>query len=1336
MATTDKQEFILFDTDLTTRLQIIPALSGHLYLELNEPGSGEVSLPLGTNSATAAASGQLVSVNYRGVNAGNFFVENLGKKLSNQDENAGKVLSLSGRGGLALLEDAIVWDDGAGGANRTFTSMTKAAILITLIQEAQARGGLSSLTYGFTSSVDSNGTAWTDAETITLTAGTSLLEVVRRFITQGMDVWLDPATFSLEAYSAGKGSDKSETIYFRVGTNCEEVFSDERGADIKNVLRVAYKGGYLSVTDPTSISNRRRREKVLDLKNAQTSDSATTYAAAEVAQSKDPQKSISVKIYDGVGPRAFLDYDLGDYITLDVEGVETKYRIYGMQLNWTDDNFADVVVDLNSILYDHELKMSQDLDWLLDQWEGANDANQLAISFWATPGASAGDVINTVNCLKLIGDNLYVGGYFSLIGGVNANGIAVYNIKTGKWSAPSDPATDPLVNSSITWVESFTLHGTSLYVGGLISGDCGGVLRYDTTDDTWHKLGTGLLAPSLIKVRALATVGNYIYATGYFNDAGGVSVSDLARWDTVGLAWSDVGGGLTHAGVGAESGMGYAFAVVGSTLYIGGDFDQVAGSMAVKFAVSWNGTSFTALGSTLDNTVRCLKVSGSNILAGGSFTGYLAEWNGSTWSTVGGGVDARVNAIDVYLTDIYIGGSFTDVGEHVAKYSGGSWQELSTGFFNIARTVLYNDGVLYIGGDNQFSSYISTFQALVNYLEDSASSDFDMGAAIHNAPASAITDADEVPFWEDISNALRKITFANLWVAIKAKSDLLYVALTGNQSVAGIKTFSSFPVTPSSAPTANYEVANKKYVDDNIGGGGTPGGSDTEIQYNDAGAFGASAKFYWDKTYGIVNLGGAGGNPSFKEQTTLLNLIAPQDDAQAVQTSVVFGDGSTVYNALLGYRSGGTKATPTALGTGQIMLNLAGLAYDGAAWSNNSIARILFKTTEAQTAAHHGAAIFFEGVPNLSTTRREFGKVVEGGFDVPTGSEYLINGLPHTHKKLDNALINGGFDFFQRAAPATATAMTDDVYNSPDRWYSLVQGANATINRNAGIGTSKYSCKLVAGGTTNRYGIAQIIESANSLQYRGNTVIAQCKIKPVNNAGSGTRNYRIAILEWTGTADAVTSELVADWTSATYTTAGFFASTTKTLVATASVTATHNTETTLSVSGTVSASCNNLIIFIWTEAVPTHAADYVLIGEAGLYYGATIQTWMPRPYAEEYQLCTRHCRAWTNDSVNTSVVRVGYGTAYGASEIDFYNIFTQPMFSTPTISLTGGWTLVEFATGGSFTVSSVSVAGSTNENKTVTMVVTPATAVTGGRIYAMTAGTTNEYKSLMFSAEL
>lgn len=43
-----------------------------------------------------------------------------------------------------------------------------------------------------------------------------------------------------------------------------------------------------------------------------------------------------------------------------------------------------------------------------------------------------------------------------------------------------------------------------------------------------------------------------------------------------------------------------------------------------------------------------------------------------------------------------------------------------------------------------------------------------------------------------------------------------FVQTSGNQTIAGIKTFSSFPITPSSDPTTNYQVSNKKYVDDSV----------------------------------------------------------------------------------------------------------------------------------------------------------------------------------------------------------------------------------------------------------------------------------------------------------------------------------------------------------------------------------------------------------------------------------------------------------------------------------------------------------------------------------------
>jgi hypothetical protein len=45
------------------------------------------------------------------------------------------------------------------------------------------------------------------------------------------------------------------------------------------------------------------------------------------------------------------------------------------------------------------------------------------------------------------------------------------------------------------------------------------------------------------------------------------------------------------------------------------------------------------------------------------------------------------------------------------------------------------------------------------------------------------------------------------------------VSKTGNETVAGVKTFSSSPIVP--APTTDLQAATKKYVDDNGGGGGT-----------------------------------------------------------------------------------------------------------------------------------------------------------------------------------------------------------------------------------------------------------------------------------------------------------------------------------------------------------------------------------------------------------------------------------------------------------------------------------------------------------------------------------
>ena len=70
-------------------------------------------------------------------------------------------------------------------------------------------------------------------------------------------------------------------------------------------------------------------------------------------------------------------------------------------------------------------------------------------------------------------------------------------------------------------------------------------------------------------------------------------------------------------------------------LYIGGAF-TVVGDIGAKFIAKWNGSSWSALGSGMNNWVYALAVSGSNLYAGGSFTTAggstahgIAKWNGN-----------------------------------------------------------------------------------------------------------------------------------------------------------------------------------------------------------------------------------------------------------------------------------------------------------------------------------------------------------------------------------------------------------------------------------------------------------------------------------------------------------------------------------------------------------------------------------------------------------------------------------------------------------------------------------------------------------------------------------
>jgi hypothetical protein len=182
----------------------------------------------------------------------------------------------------------------------------------------------------------------------------------------------------------------------------------------------------------------------------------------------------------------------------------------------------------------------------------------------------------------------------------------------------------------------------------------------------------------------LMTLGTYDDGTGP-NLFAGTSPEQigapayLVRWN--GVAWS-IAGSVSLA---CPSCFAFVSTLAvrndgsGSTLFVGGHFDDVGGVPAQNIA-SWNGSSFSPLGSGLNYASPALAVfddgSGPALFAGCAFNSAggvaanrIAKWDGSSWSPLGSGVGGTeswncVYALSVFDDgtgggpDLYVGGAF------------------------------------------------------------------------------------------------------------------------------------------------------------------------------------------------------------------------------------------------------------------------------------------------------------------------------------------------------------------------------------------------------------------------------------------------------------------------------------------------------------------------------------------------------------------------------------------------------------------------------------------------------------------------------------------------------
>ncbi len=186
------------------------------------------------------------------------------------------------------------------------------------------------------------------------------------------------------------------------------------------------------------------------------------------------------------------------------------------------------------------------------------------------------DLNDGVTALALSGSTVYLGGFFSTVGGIARNYAAAVG------TDGTLTAWNPNLNS---FVRAIGVSGSTVYLGGAFT-TVGGIARNraaavgtdGTLSTTWN--------PSLNSgVRAIGVSGSNVYLGGYFTTVGGIARNFAAAVGTDGTlsSWNpDVNDAVDAIGVS------------GSTVYLGGDFTTVGG-IARNFAAAV-GTNGTLLG--------------------------------------------------------------------------------------------------------------------------------------------------------------------------------------------------------------------------------------------------------------------------------------------------------------------------------------------------------------------------------------------------------------------------------------------------------------------------------------------------------------------------------------------------------------------------------------------------------------------------------------------------------------------------------------------------------------------------------------------------------------------
>lgn len=317
------------------------------------------------------------------------------------------------------------------------------------------------------------------------------------------------------------------------------------------------------------------------------------------------------------------------------------------------------------------------------KWDG--------VSLQPVPGANLNGTVRALYTWDDgTGEALYVGGDFTTAGGVTVDRVAKWDGTA--WSALEGPTG---MGANIG-VRVFHAHddgrGEALFVGGYFT-EIGGLPASRIA--RWDGAGWSVLAgPDGVgvdeNVYTLAThddgSGPALYVGGAFEHAGGRPATYAARWD--GDAWSP----LATSGARRIAPMSFAFGVFdlrpatlgGEAVLLAGGIFALEDSGDVDYGnfAAWDGVQWAPLVGGVgfhyqvmdtlpfdDGTGERLHAIGLIDRLDRARTHNIIRLGEHGWEQLGSGLITRGNVLAEYRGDLYAGGNFSSPGRYVARWS-------------------------------------------------------------------------------------------------------------------------------------------------------------------------------------------------------------------------------------------------------------------------------------------------------------------------------------------------------------------------------------------------------------------------------------------------------------------------------------------------------------------------------------------------------------------------------------------------------------------------------------------------------------------------------------------